>query len=251
MSVFITGASSGIGLALARQYAKRGHALGLVARRHDRLLELAASLDVPVHTYTLDVRDRDALHRAARDFISKVTTVDVVIANAGVSAGTLTECDEDFAVFRDIFDINVLSMVATFEPFIDQMTAQGSGVLVGISSVAGVRGLPGAGAYSASKAAVATYCESLRLELKPKGINVVTIAPGYVQSEMTAHNPYQMPFLLPADEFAKRALKAIDNKRAYLVIPWQMRWVAGLMRLLPNGLYDRLAVDAPRKPRRL
>lgn len=250
MAVFITGASSGIGQALAKHYAAQGHVLGLVARRADRLEALATELSATVHTYAVDVRDRSALHAAAHDFMSKVGRVDIVIANAGVSAGTLTECAEDFEVFKDIFDINVIAMVATFEPFVPLMASQGQGVLVGIASVAGVRGLPGASAYSASKSAVATYCESLRLELKPKGIDVVTIAPGYVKSEMTAKNPYGMPFLLEADEFARRAARSIAAKRRYVVIPWQMAIVARLMKLLPAWLYDRLAMNAPRKPRR-
>lgn len=250
MAVFITGASSGIGLAFARHYASLGHEVGLVARRADRLAALEASSASRVHAYVVDVRDREALHAAAADFIDKVGHVDIVIANAGVSAGTLTQCDEDFDVFKDIFEINVMAMVATFEPFIEGMIERGTGKLVGISSVAGVRGLPGAGAYSASKSAVATYCESLRLELAPKGVSVVTIAPGYVRSEMTAKNPYKMPFLLPTDVFVQRAVEAIDAKRRFVVIPWQMAIVARIMRLIPPWLYDRLAVDAPRKPRR-
>jgi len=250
MAVFITGASSGIGEALAQHYARAGHTLGLVARRQEKLVQLRQSLPGQHHVYCLDVRDRAALHAAARDFQSRVGPVDIVIANAGVSAGTLTETAEDFDVFKEIFDINVLAMMATFEPFIDDMAQRQTGTLVGIASVAGVRGLPGASAYSASKAAVATYCESLRLELKPKGISVVTIAPGYVKSEMTAHNPYAMPFLLQADEFAKRAARVIASGRRYVVIPWQMAIVARLMRQLPDWLYDRLALNAPRKPRR-
>lgn len=251
MAVFITGASSGIGRALAHHYAKHGHVIGLVARRGDRLEQLAAELrPAQVHLYTLDVRDRQALHQAAQQFTESVGAVDIVIANAGVSAGTLTEKTEDHSVLREIFEINVLATVSTFEPFIDSMAQRRGGTLVGIASVAGVRGLPGAGAYSASKSAVATYCESLRLELKPKGISVVTIAPGYVKSEMTAINPYSMPFLLETDEFARRAAKAIAAKRCYAVIPWQMAIVARLMRLLPPWLFDRLAINAPRKPRR-
>lgn len=250
MAVFITGASSGLGQALARHYAAQGHVLGLVARRSERLQNLARELSGLVHLYGVDVRDRAALHGAARDFMSKAGSIDIVIANAGVSAGTLTECTDDFEVFKDIFDINVLAMVSTFEPFLPALIKQGRGTLVGIASVAGVRGLPGAGAYSASKSAVTTYCESLRLELKPKGIDVVTISPGYVKSEMTAQNPYGMPFLLEADEFARRAARAIDAKRRYAVIPWQMAIVARIMKVLPAWLYDRLAVNAPRKPRR-
>lgn len=249
-TAFITGASSGIGQALARHYAAKGYTLGLVARRGDRLDALAQSLPTTVLTYVVDVRDRGQLKAAADDFMLQTGRVDIVIANAGVSAGTLTECREDFEVFKDIFDINVLAMVATFEPFVALMTRQGHGRLVGIASVAGVRGLPGAGAYSASKSAVATYCESLRLELKPRGIDVVTIAPGYVKSEMTAGNPYGMPFLLEADVFAQRAARAIEAGRRYAVIPWQMAIVARLMKLLPAWLYDKLAINAPRKPRR-
>jgi len=250
-SVFITGASSGLGAALALQYARAGYVLGLVARRQPELEAVVASLPNQHFTYLLDVRDREALHAAAADFMKQTGgAVDVVIANAGVSAGTLTESTDDFAVFKEIFDINVLATVATFEPFIPAMVALGSGRLVGIASVAGVRGLPGAGAYSASKSAVATYCEALRLEMAPKGVSVVTIAPGYVKSEMTAVNTYPMPFLLPADVFARRAAKAIEHRRRYIVIPWQMGWVARLMRLIPPALYDRLARNAPRKKRR-
>jgi len=250
MAVFITGASSGLGQALARYYASQGHCLGLMARRHDRLLELARQLPGQHHMYAVDVRDRLAVHAAANDFIARTGKVDVVIANAGISAGTLTEELDDFGVFEDIFRTNVLAMVATFEPFLDWMKTHRHGKLVGIASVAGIRGLPGAGAYSASKSAVITYCESLRLELAPYGVNVVTLAPGYVRSEMTAQNPYSMPFLLDADVFAKRAAKAIQANRRYAVIPWQMAIVSRIMRLLPAWLYDKLATNAPRKPRR-
>lgn len=249
MAVFITGASSGLGAAFARHYAAQGHVLGLVARRGERLQVLVATLPGSHHVYVVDVCDREALHAAAQDFIHQVGHVDVVIASAGISAGTLTEQDADFAVFNAILETNVMATVSTFEPFVPRMQQARTGTLVGIASVAGVRGLPGAGAYSASKAAVATYCESLRLELKPFGVSVVTIAPGYIKTEMTAKNPYSMPFLLDADVFAKRAARAISHRNSYVVIPWQMGIVAKIMRALPNWLYDRLAVNAPRKPR--
>lgn len=250
MAVFITGASSGLGAALAKQYAAQGHTLGLLARRRDRLHELAASLPGRHYLYVVDVQDRDELHAATYNFIEQVGEVDVVIACAGISAGTLTEEADDFAVFKAIFETNVMATVSTFEPFVPQMIKRRAGTLVGIASVAGVRGLPGAGAYSASKSAVTTYCESLRLELKPHNVGVVTIAPGYIRTEMTAKNPYQMPFLMDAEVFATKALTAIQQKRSYAVIPWQMGVVGKLMRLLPNWLYDRLAVNAPRKPRK-
>lgn len=254
MFVFITGASSGLGREFAIRYANLGATLGLVARRGERLVQLLAELPGKHHIYELDVRNREALHAAAHDFVALArracSSIDVVIANAGVSAGTLTQESDDFDVFREIFEINVLAMVATFEPFIPAMLSAQKGTLVGIASVAGVRGLPGAGAYSASKSAVTTYCESLRLELKPAGVKVVTIAPGYVKSEMTASNPYRMPFLMQTDEFVRQAVNAINRGTSYQVIPWQMSWVARIMKLLPNWLFDRLAQDAPRKPRR-
>ncbi len=252
--VFITGASSGLGMALAREYAARGALLGLVARRADMLHELAASLPGGPHRiYALDVTEHAALAEAAHDFL-KAGGVDIVIANAGVSAGTLTELAEDLPVFERIVNINLTAMVATFTPFIDAMQRQaqagGSGCrLVGIASVAGIRGLPGAAAYSASKAAVISYCESLRLEMRRHGIKVVTIAPGYIDTPMTRSNAYPMPFLMPAERFAARAAEAIAAGVSYRVIPWQMGVVARLLRLLPNWLYDLAFSRAPRKAR--
>lgn len=252
--VFITGASSGLGMALAREYATRGALLGLVARRADMLHELAASLPGGPHRiYALDVTDHAALAEAAHDFL-KAGGVDIVIANAGVSAGTLTELAEDLPVFERIVDINLTAMVATFTPFIAAMQRQAqagrSGCrLVGIASVAGIRGLPGAAAYSASKAAVISYCESLRLEMRRHGIKVVTIAPGYIDTPMTRSNAYPMPFLMPAERFAARTAEAIAAGVSYRVIPWQMGVVARLLRLLPNWLYDLAFSRAPRKAR--
>ncbi|MDX3905991.1 MAG: SDR family oxidoreductase [Pigmentiphaga sp.] len=248
MKVFITGASSGIGQAFARQYAARGASLGLVGRREQALRELAASLPGTHHCYAVDVRNRPALHEAAGDFLAH-GGIDLVIANAGISTGTLTEEMGDFDAFRAVIDTNLVAMVATFEPFIPAMKQAGRGQLAGIASVAGIRGLPGAGAYSASKAAVIAYCESLRSELSPYGIRVSTLAPGYIRTPMTARNPYPMPFLMDADAFAARAARALDRGTRYTVIPWQMAIVAKLMRLIPDPLYDRLAVRAPRKPR--
>lgn len=253
--VFITGASSGIGSALAHHYARQGATLGLAARRGDRLQELAAELSAAgaagVHGYPLDVTDAAALQAAAADFLARGGAPDIVVANAGVSSGTLTECREDLAAIRRILDINVYGLAATFSPFIPAMRQRGQGRLVGIASVAGIRGLPGAEAYSASKAAAIAYLESLRVELRESGVKVVTIAPGYIETPMTAHNPYPMPFMLPADEAARRFARAIGKGASYTVIPWQMGVVAKGLRLLPNWLYDRLFAKAPHKPRTL
>ncbi|MEC5215245.1 short-subunit dehydrogenase [Actimicrobium sp. GrIS 1.19] len=253
--VFITGASSGLGAALARAYAQQGAILGLVARRRELLGELVASLpnSVAHQIYVLDVTDHAALRAAAQHFLAG-GAVDVVIANAGISHGTLTEHGADLAVFQRIVDTNLIATVATFAPFIAAMTAQVQGGraaprLVGIGSVAGIRGLPGAGAYSASKAAVISYCEALRVELRGRGIGVVTIAPGYIATPMTDHNSYRMPFLMPADSFARKAIAAIAVGSSYCVLPWQMGVVAKMLRLLPDAVYDRLFAHAPRKAR--
>ena len=255
LRVFITGASSGIGSALARHYAARGASLGLAARRGEQLQTLAGELigigAAAVSCHPLDVVDADALRHAAEEFTRQTGTPDIVIANAGVSSGTLTEHQEDLAVIRRILEINVFGMAATFSPFIAAMQKRGSGRLVGIASVAGIRGLPGAEAYSASKAAAIAYLESLRLEMRPSGVKVVTIAPGYIETPMTAINPYPMPFMLPAKEAARRFARAIEHGTSYTVIPWQMGIVAKGLRLLPNWLYDRLFTNAPRKPRNL
>ncbi|MBI2312863.1 MAG: SDR family oxidoreductase [Betaproteobacteria bacterium] len=247
--VVITGASSGIGAALARHYAGRGATLGLVARRRDHLDRLAASLGTAAFAYAADIRDVAALQAAAADFISRFGVPDVVIANAGVSRGTLTQHAEDLAAFRDVFDINVVGMVNTFQPFLPAMLQARRGTLAGVASVAGIRGLPGAGAYSASKAAAIAYLESLRVELRRSGVKVVTICPGYIDTPMTQANPYSMPFLLSAEEAARRFVRAIDRGASLAVIPWQMALVARTLRLLPNAIYDRLFENAPRKPR--
>ena len=252
--VFITGASSGLGAALAMEYATHGAQCGLLARRKEELESLRLSLPNPDQhlIYVVDVCDHQALNAAAKDFLQRTGGIEVVIANAGVSYGTLTERSEDTAVFEKIMAINVLSVVTTFSAFITAMqsqakTGQRDLRLVGIASVAGIRGLPGAEAYSASKAAVISYCESLRVELRASGIKVVTIAPGYIDTPMTQVNTYPMPFLMPAKKFAASAVKHITSGTSYAVIPWQMRGVSWLLRLLPNSLYDFIFARAPYK----
>ncbi|MES2535779.1 MAG: SDR family oxidoreductase [Pseudomonadota bacterium] len=254
--VFITGASSGIGAALAQRYAEQGAVLGLVARRKENLEQLAASLpNAGSHRlYALDVTDHLALSGAAADFIAGFGGVDVVIANAGVSRGTLTEFSEDLPVFERIVATNLVATVATFAPFLATLKAQAragnrDGRLVGIGSVAGIRGLPGSGAYSASKAAVMSYCESLRVELNGSGIKVVTITPGYIDTPMTRNNAYPMPFLMPVEKFAARAVDTIHAGVSYKVIPWQMGLVASALRRLPDWVYDFAFSKAPHKAR--
>jgi short-subunit dehydrogenase len=250
MKVFLTGASSGIGEALARHYAERGATLGLVARRRDLLQRLKASLAVPAEIYECDVRDIAALASAAAAFQAKHGVPDLVIANAGVSIGTLTEHAEDAATFREVHDINVLGLVHTFHPFIAGMRTRGRGTLAGIASVAGVRGLPGASAYSSSKAAAINYLEALRLEMRRSGVKVATICPGFIATPMTAKNPYPMPFIIAADDAARRIARAIDSGKSYAIVPWQMAIVGRVLKILPTAIYDRLMANAGRKPRK-
>lgn len=250
MKVFLTGASSGIGEALARHYAAGGATLGLLARRGDLLDSLKASLAAPCAAYPCDVRDLAAVTAAAGDFMSRFGVPDLVIGNAGVSFGTLTEHAEDAAVFREILDINVMGLVNTFHPFVRPMRERGSGTLAGIASVAGFRGLPGATAYSASKAAAIRYLEGLRVELRSSGVQVTTLCPGYIATPMTSRNRYPMPFILQPDDAARRFARAIASGTSYAVIPWQMAIAGRLLGILPNWLYDRLASRSGRKPRR-
>jgi short-subunit dehydrogenase len=251
LKIFITGASSGIGAALATRYTRDGATLGLCARRVEPMQALAEDLGALSACYRVDVTEPATVQAAARDFIGRFGVPDIVIANAGVSIGTLTEDPDDIAAFRKVVETNVLGMLATFQPFVAPMRERRSGTLAGIASVAGIRGLPGAGAYSASKAAAISYLESLRAELHGSGVAVVTVCPGYIRTPMTAVNRYPMPFILEADDAARRIAHLIAKKRRFAVVPWQMAIVAFLLRRLPDWLYDRLFARAPRKSRNL
>ncbi|HQR10031.1 MAG TPA: SDR family oxidoreductase [Casimicrobiaceae bacterium] len=250
MKVFITGASSGLGAALARHYADTGATLGLFARREAELGRVAAALaPATVASYCGDVRDADALRRAASDFLARFGAPDVVIANAGISRGTLTSEAVDMPAFQAVFDTNVQGVIQTFQPFMAAMTKARSGALVGVASVAGFRGLPGSGAYSASKAAAISYLESLRVELRGSGVAVVTICPGFISTPMTARNPYRMPFLLAPDRAARLIARAIARRQRYYVLPWQMAWTGRVLKLLPRPLYELVFARVRRKPR--
>jgi len=249
LHVVITGASGGLGAALARHYASRGAALGLTARSPGEMEALAGTYPGRCIYRTADVRDAVAMREAAAHFREQHDLADIVIANAGISVGTLTEFAEDERSFRDVIDTNLIGMVNTFQPYLGAMRERGSGILAGIASVAGYRGLPGAGAYSASKAAAISYLESLRVELRDSGVSVITLCPGYIVTAMTARNPYPMPFIMSAEEGAGKIVRIIERGQTYAVIPWQMAIVARLMHVMPRWLYDRLASGAGRKPR--
>ena len=250
--VFITGASSGIGQALALRFHRSGYRLALVARRTSEVKTWASAQGISTDSYEIysaDVAVTDSIVAAGRDCIARQGVPDVVIANAGISVGMDTAVREDIDVMARTFATNNIGVAATFHPFADAMAQRGSGTLVGIGSVAGIRGLPGHGAYCASKAAVISYCESLRGEMRPHGVRVVTISPGYIDTPLTRQNRYSMPFLMQADDFADRAFRAITAGVSYRVIPWQMGVVAKLLRMVPNVLFDKLLAGRPRKRR--
>jgi len=243
--VVITGASSGIGEALARHYAADGVVLGLISRRKVG----TDALPGQIVSYSLDVTDAPALAAAAQDFIRRFGAPDLVIANAGIASGTDGTDLRDVAKLKKLLDVNVAGLAATFAAFAPAMREAGRGTLAGIASVAGFRGLAGNGAYCASKSAAITWMESLRAELYGSGVAVVCVCPGYIDTPMTQVNRFRMPFLLSADEAARRIARAIAGKRRLAVIPWQMALASLALRAMPGWLYDRLASRAPRKPR--
>jgi short-subunit dehydrogenase len=249
---FITGASSGIGQALALRFHQGGYRLALVARRTSEMESWAGAQGISADSYEIysaDVSVPESIVAAGQDCIGRQGLPDVVVANAGISVGMDTAVRADIDVMARTFATNNIGMVATFQPFVSGMVQRRCGTLVGIGSVAGIRGLPGHGAYCASKAAVISYCESLRGEMRPHGVRVVTISPGYIDTPLTRQNRYAMPFLMPASDFADRAFRAIGAGVSYRVIPWQMAVVAKLLRLLPNALFDPLLSGRPRKHR--
>ena len=252
--LFVTGASSGIGQALAWRFYQAGYRLALVARRTQAIAQWAQqhALDPARYAiYAADVTVPDSIIAAAHACIAAQGTPDVVIASAGISHGIDTAERADLCVMADIYATNCLGLAATFHPFITPMRQRGSGKLVGIASITGIRGLPGHGAYCASKAAAISYCESLRGELRDAGIQVTTLLPGYIDTPMTMHDTYARPFLLSPAQFAQRAYAAIAAGSSYRAIPWQMAIVAKLLRLLPNWLFDAALAGRPRKPRKI
>ncbi len=250
--IFITGASSGIGQALALRFYEAGYGLALVARRTAEIQSWADAHHINparYRIYSADVSDTDSIVAAATACLEAQGLPDVVVANAGISIGMDTAVRSDIEVMAQTFATNNVGLAATFHPFVEAMVQRGAGALVGIGSVAGIRGLPGHGAYSASKAAVISFCESLRGELRSSGVKVVTLCPGYIDTPLTRQNRYAMPFLMQPAAFADRALAAIEAGDSYRVIPWQMGVVAKLLRLLPNAWFDRALAGRPRKHR--
>ena len=248
MKIVITGASSGLGRELAIQYGAKGFQLCLIARREDKLHALKNQIGSNCEVYVGDVTNRNEIERIASEFISGYGPPDIVIANAGISLGTYATAKQSNDELSEVMETNFFGMIYTCQAFIDSMLLAGSGTLVGISSVAGLRGIPGSSAYSSSKAAAISYLESLRIELCKSGLRVVTVCPGYIRTPMTDVNTFKMPFLMDVESAAKSVIAAVDLGKSFHVMPWQMALVGFVLRRLPNWIYDWFASRAPRKP---
>lgn len=248
-NVFLTGACGGLGQALARELLAHGAQVALVGLNSQALDELHQIAPQRTAIYTPDVADAAAMQACAADWISRFGMPDLVIANAGVAGGFETEYAEDLAVMRRMLEINVLGVATTFQPFVAGMKNQKRGALVGVASIAGWRGMPGNGAYCASKAAVIRYMESLRAELRGSGIGAHTVSPGYLKTPLTAGNKFAMPGLMEADTAARALLAGVTKGQNHIVLPRQVGWLSKLLNLLPTALHDQILLKQPRKPR--
>lgn len=250
--LFVTGAAGGLGQALAWRFYQAGYSLALVARRSEEVQSWVSARQLSQHRYQIygaDVSLVDSIIAAAEACLARQGVPDVVVACAGISVGVDTRQRADIDVMARTFATNNTGTAATFHPFLESMIRRGSGLVVGISSVNAIRGFPGHGANCPSKAAMTSYCECLRGELRGSGVKVVTLCPGYIDTALTRKNAYSMPFLMNADDFAERAFNAIERGTSYCVIPWQMGVVAKALRLLPDWLFDKVFAGRPRKPR--
>lgn len=236
----ITGASSGIGAALAEEFGRRGYAVGLVARRTERLEELAEKLraqGVTCAWAAADVTDRDATHAAFEQLEAELGPLEVMVANAGIG-GQLNPLKWKHEPIRRVMEVNFFGAVHAAEAATPGMVQRGRGTMVVISSVAASRGLPGAGPYSASKAAIGNLWESLRVSLRPKGVRCLTINPGFIESELTDKNDFDMPFIVPAAHAAVSMVDSIEGGDRELTTPWQWVPIRWLMMGIPNWLFD-------------
>ncbi len=234
MNIFITGGTTGIGLALAKLYLEEGHRVGICARNLSKFPTEIRNKYKQLVCYEVDVTKREELHKAIHDFAP--VELDMVIANAGRSVGAKSKTPE-FSVANEVIDINVKGVLNTFDIALEIMMPRKKGHLVATASVAGFMGLPGAGAYSASKAAVLKLCESYSLDLKRNGIHVTAIAPGFVDTPLTKQNNHKMPFIMSAEKAAKLIKRALEKKKVLYVFPFRMKIVVSILDKMPRSLY--------------
>ncbi len=245
--IFLTGASSGIGEALAIAMAKEGAVVCLIARREEELRRIAGLCENAGGTgrvFACDVTDAAALRDAADTVRGEFGTIDIMIANAGIGGST----DKDKyllpEVIKKVIDINLLGSANSIAAVLPEMLLRGSGQIVAISSLAGFRGLPRSAAYSASKAGMTAFFESVRLDVKNKGIAVTIIQPGFIKTPLTSGRANKMPYLMTLHDAIPRILNAIEKKKSFDAFPWQLAWLVWIGQIFPTWLYDRIAGKA-------
>ncbi len=243
-TVFLTGASSGIGEALAIALAKKGAILGLVARREEMLDDLASSCEAvggTARVYMCDVVDPEALQDAADKFRHDFQYIDIMIANAGIGGNDAATRAYSPASVKKLIDINLLGSANAVYAVAAKMCERGSGHIVGISSLAGFRGLPKSAAYSASKAGMTAFFESVRLDVAKHGVDVTIIQPGFIKTPLTSGRHANMPFLMELDDAIPHFIRAIEHKKRFAAFPWQLAAIVRLGKFMPSWLYDKIA----------
>ncbi len=245
-TVLITGASSGIGEAMAVEFGRRGASVGLLARREEVLREVAGKVEAAggrALAAAVDVRDAGEVKSAVAKVVERFGRIDVLVANAGKGEITLARAF-DLEVATQVLSVNLLGAMNSVAAVLPGMLERGDGQIVGISSLAAYRGFPGSGAYCASKAALSTFFEALRVELRPSNIYVTTIHPGFIDTPMTRGRNRKMPFLQDAEQAARLMIRAVEARRRTYAFPWQLAAVARVGRWLPAALYDRMLARA-------
>jgi short-subunit dehydrogenase len=245
--VFLTGASSGIGEGIALALAKKGAVLGLLARREELLAKIAADCEAAGGTsriFPCDVVDDDEVKSAADRFRNEFGTIDILIANAGIGGIDKQTRSYEPAAVRKLIEINLLGAVNSIHAVLPHMLERGSGHLVGVSSLAGFRGLPKSAAYSASKAGMTAFFESVRLDVKHKGVDVTIIQPGFIKTPLTSGRESNMPFLMELDDAIPHFIDAIEKKKRFAAFPWQLASIVRAGKFMPAWLYDRIASRA-------
>ena len=241
--VLLTGASSGIGEALAVAMAKKGAIIGLLARREALLADLAGRCETvggKSRIFTCDVTDPVAVQQAADKLRDEFGSIDILIANAGIGGNDKETRDLRPQAVKNVIDINLLGAVNSVAAVLPQMLEKGSGHLVAISSLAGIRGLPKSAAYSASKAGMTAFFESVRLDVQNKGVAVTIIQPGFIKTPLTSGRENHMPFLMELEDAVPHFLKAIENKKKFSAFPWQLATLVRAGRIFPAWLYDSI-----------
>ncbi|MEP7213795.1 MAG: SDR family NAD(P)-dependent oxidoreductase [Acidobacteriota bacterium] len=245
--ILLTGASSGIGEALAVAFAKSGAVVGLVARRGELLVEVAERCEAAGGTarvFACDVTDEAAVNSAAESFRAEFGHIDIMIANAGIGGNDAETRSLKPAAVKKVIDINLMGAVNAVSAVLPAMRERGSGQLVAISSLAGFRGLPKSAAYSASKAAMTAFFESVRLDTIGTGVSVTIIQPGFIKTPLTSGRENKMPFVMELDDAIPHFLNAIEKRKRFAAFPWQLATIVRAGKFMPGWLYDRIAGKA-------